>query len=314
MNKQFAQDVLSGLSSQPKFLSSKYFYNKKGDLLFQKIMELDEYYLTRSEFEILDTHKQEILETIGSGAKFRLIELGAGDGLKTKILLKHFLDKEANFEYVPVDISANALNGLEHSVTNELPGLQIKIVVGDYFEILKDVATDKTVKNVVLFLGSNIGNFSEEEIRVFLQSTANILNTGDLVLIGFDLKKDPSKILLAYDDSQGVTREFNLNLLDRINGELGGDFDKDKFMHYPTYNPESGKAESFILSKIDQVVKIKELNTQFHFDEWEPIHLEISRKFTRKELNKLAENAGFIAMSNLTDREGNFVDAIWQLR
>lgn len=314
MNKQFAQDVMSGLSSQPKFLSSKYFYNKKGDVLFQKIMELDEYYLTRSEFEILDTHKQEILETIGSGTKFQLIELGAGDGLKTKILLKHFLDKEANFEYVPVDISANALNGLEHSVTNELPGLQIKIVVGDYFEILKDITTDKTVKNVVLFLGSNIGNFSEEEISVFLQSTAKSLNSGDLVLIGFDLKKDPSKILLAYDDSQGVTREFNLNLLDRINGELGGDFDKDKFMHYPTYNPETGKAESFILSKIDQVVTIRELDTQFHFDEWEPIHLEISRKFTKKELNKLAENAGFIAMSNLTDREGNFVDAIWKLR
>lgn len=314
MNEQFAQDVLSGLSSKPKFLSSKYFYDQKGDKLFQKIMKLDEYYLTRSEFEILDTHTQEILEVIGKDIQFRLLELGAGDGFKTKVLLKHFLDKGLNFEYVPVDISANALNGLKSEVNLQLPNLPIRTVVGDYFEILSDIALDKSKKNVVLFLGSNIGNFSEDEIHVFLRSMSKSLNSGDLVLIGFDLKKDPNKILCAYNDSEGITREFNLNLLDRINRELGADFDRDKFIHYPSYNPETGKAESFIISRENQLVSIQSLNRKFEFEEWETIHLEISRKYTEKELRLYAIKAGFKPIANLKDSQGNFVDAIWQLQ
>ena len=220
-NDQFLEDVLFGLNSKPKKLSSKYFYDKKGDELFQQIMALDEYYLTRAEYEIFKTNKQEILEIFQSeNSEFRLIEFGAGDGYKTKLLLEHFILSQAVFEYKPIDISQNALDKLKIDLNGNIPKLNMTAEQGDYFQVLKKLPRLDHKKNVVLFLGSNIGNFTLDEVESFLTNIRNKIHIGDLLFLGLDLKKDPEKIRAAYNDKQGVTRDFNLNLLDRINKEL----------------------------------------------------------------------------------------------
>lgn len=314
MNKQFASDVLIGLTADKKYLSSKYFYNRRGNELFQQIMQLEEYYLTRAEYQIFDAHKTTIRELFASAGKFRLIELGVGDGFKTKLLLRDMVASACDFDYVPVDISQNALNQLATTLAREIPTLNMSPTQGDYFQILSDLKQDTTVRHVVLFVGSTIGNFTESHCHQFLQSMTANLNTGDMALIGFDLKKNPEKIIAAYNDKQGVTREFNLNLLRRINDELGASFDLEQFIHYPTYNPVTGMAESHLLSVSEQAVHIAQLNKTVNFEQWEPIHLEVSRKFSESELENLATLHACEQVAHLKDKNGHFVDAIWQIR
>ena len=314
MSNQFARDVLEGFAAPNKHLSSKYFYNQRGDELFQEIMKLEEYYLTRAEYEILETYQEQISALCAGGGKFRLLELGAGNGLKTKILLQHFLSRGSTFEYVPVDISSNVLNNLVASFKGKFPTLNISPICGDYLKALADLKEDGTEKNVVLFLGANIGNFSETGRSSFLSSMADSLKKEDVVLIGFDLKKDPKIIRDAYDDRKGFTRDFNLNVLQRMNDELGANFDLDKFIHYPTYDPVSGKAESYLLSKTKQSITIAKLNAVINFEEWEPIHFEISRKFSPKEIRIMADKYSFKTVAHLSDKGKNFIDALWQLQ
>ncbi len=303
-----AEDVYTGLQARNKYLSSKYFYDAKGDELFQRIMHLDEYYLTRKELEIFETHKKAILEEINDGEPFRIIELGAGDGLKTKVLLKYFIEQGVDFTYTPVDISGNVLEILESNLKADIPGLNIESYEGDYFDALAEIS-ESPEKDIVFFLGSTIGNFSQEEAEVFLTDLQNYLKEGDLLFLGVDLKKDPSIILKAYNDSQGVTREFNLNLLDRINSELGADFDRDQFLHYPYYNPHTGECRSYLISKIDQVVTIGE--DEFHFREWEAIFMEISKKYDQPQLEELASASGFRRLASFLDSERWFADLLW---
>jgi len=310
MDKQFALDVIEGLKSTPKSIPSKYFYDEKGDELFQKIMNLDEYYLTQSEYEILDTYKDQLLNLSSDGVeKFNLVEFGAGDGYKTKVLLKHFLEKEANFKYVPIDISGNVLKILEGSLKTEMPDLNVKSIQDHYFKALGKLENNGT-RNVVLFLGSNIGNFSSEQADKFLKGLSDGLNKGDMLLIGFDLKKDPSVILKAYDDSDGVTRAFNFNLLDRINNELEGDFDISKFRHFPSYNPQTGTTQSFLISAERQKVKI--MDQVIEFDPWESIHMEVSQKYSMRDVSSMAQNAGFTVANNFYDQKSYFVNSLWK--
>ena len=310
MEKQFASDVIEGLTSTPKYIPSKYFYDKKGDHLFQKIMQLDEYYLTQSEYEIMDTYKEHFLSLFSTGCKkFNLVEFGAGDGYKTKVLLKHFLDKEAAFNYVPIDISANVLRLLEASLQKELPDLRVKSIQDDYFKALTQLENNGT-RQVILFLGSNIGNFSSEDAKAFLDGLYHGLEPNDLVLIGFDLKKDPHVILKAYDDSEGVTRAFNFNLLERINRELNANFDLSKFKHFPSYNPETGKTQSFLISKERQQVKIGDQEIDFY--PWESIHTEISQKFSMLDVSTLALQSGFTIAQNFYDEKSYFVNSVWR--
>lgn len=314
MDDQFAQDVLKGLTATPKHLSSKYFYDEKGDALFQQIMELEEYYLTRTEYSILDNNKQELLDAInGSSTPFELIEFGAGDGLKTKILLRHFLNEGADFKYLPIDISQNALDKLSDDLAGELPGLTVNGLQGEYFEALKSLSEVDKTKKLVLFLGSNIGNFTNEQAASFLNQLATSLNTGDMLLIGIDLKKDPDTILDAYNDKQGVTRDFNLNLLHRINNELGGEFELDNFMHYPIYEPQTGEAKSFLLSKKEQNVNIHALNLSVHFEAWEAVHMEISKKYSSSEVQGLMRSAGFEVKTSFYDEKSYFVNVLCEL-
>lgn len=312
---QFAQDVKRGLSQTPKNLSSKYFYDPIGDMLFQKIMELDEYYLTRSEFEIFSEQKTEILKAfLGNDESFRLVELGAGDGTKTKVLLEHFVLEQTDFTYTPIDISGHVLETLKLDLSNELAEVKVEPIQGDYFKALEVLKRNHDQKEVVLFLGSNVGNFTGEEGRQFLKHISDDLSAGDLLFIGFDLMKDPRTILNAYNDKEGVTAEFNLNLLDRINNELGGNFDRDAFIHYPMYDPLTGQTKSFLVSKRKQSVYIEAIDGLFEFKAHEPIDMEVSQKYSYEMIEDYAEHAGFDIIKNFEDKRGFFVDSLWRKR
>lgn len=310
-NSLFKMDVLKGLSSYPKFLSSKYFYDKKGDALFVKIMNMPEYYLTNSEYDIFKNKTEELVNAldINKNIDFDLIELGAGDGTKTKELLK-FLDRKGyNFTFIPVDISQNALNNLEISINNELPNVSIETKQGDYFHVLEDIQNLQKPK-VILFLGSNIGNLNDGQAGEFMLKLSNTLHKNDKIVLGIDLIKPESIVLPAYNDKQGITKQFNLNILERINRELDADFDLNAFTHSPKYNEEEGIAESFLISKIDQMVKIKALDMSFDFNENEAIHTEISRKYNDVILKNILEQTDLKVKDKLTDSKNYFADYI----
>ncbi len=309
----FGKDVLEGLSKHPKQLSSKYFYDELGDELFREIMALDEYYLTRSEKSIFHEKKEKITRVLTNKQPMRLIELGAGDGAKTKVLLKYFVEKGIDFSYAPIDISSNVLEILVGDIHREIPQLKIEPVAGDYFKVLSDFKLKNGQRNVVFFLGANIGNFRDQLIKDFLTGLHNNLKEGDLVMIGFDLKKNPHTILNAYNDSKGVTARFNLNLLHRINKELGGNFNVDQFFHFPSYDSISGECRSHLVSKIDQDVFIEETGKTFHFKAWEPIFMEVSRKFDLESITHFASESGFSVVENIFDKENLFCESIWEV-
>ncbi len=305
----FAKDVLSGLAQRPKKLPSKYFYDARGDKLFQDIMNMPEYYLTNCEYEILDTQKSTILHLIGDEA-FDLIELGAGDGTKTKLLLEYFLEQEANFCYSPIDISGNVLKHLKADVEEKWPNLHCEPLQGDYFKVLEDLSHTVHIKKVLLFMGANIGNLSRRKAVDFLLHVGEYMSEGDLLIIGFDLKKDPDIILNAYNDPAGITAAFNLNLLRRINRELKADFQLDQFKHWETYDPVTGATRSFLVSTCEQDVQI--LDKTIHFDAWEAIDVELSQKYDPHMIEDLASSTGFKVVRHLFDSRRYFVDSVWQ--
>jgi L-histidine Nalpha-methyltransferase len=312
---QFAEEVRQGLSAQPKYLSSKYFYDAQGSQLFQKIMELPEYYLTPCEYEILETYQTEIGQLFAQNTeKFELIELGAGDGLKTKILLRNFLQNQYNFRYLPIDISAKALEGLSEDLQQHLPNLDFEPILGEYFSALQNLPLNNQAdtRKVVLFLGSNLGNFNHQQALLFLQNLRNSLQKGDLLLIGLDLQKNPDLILAAYNDSQGVTKAFNLNLLERINRELGGNFKLANFKHYPVYDPLEGCAKSFIISTLAQKVSLEKLAINIQLNAWEAIHTEVSYKYTLANIAQMAQKSGFRLKQSFLDAKNYFSENIWE--
>jgi dimethylhistidine N-methyltransferase len=307
----FDQDVKTGLTSKPKFLLSKYFYDAAGDRLFQKIMDLPEYYLTRSEGEILDSYS----ETLGhyvAGKKFDLIELGAGDGLKTRILLQHFENQQLKYQYFPVDISGNILVHLKKELNALWPNIAVIPLEGDYFTALDQMKqTEAGTTKLVLFLGSTIGNMSFTESTKFLQQLRQRLEPGDLVLVGFDLKKNPDQILAAYSDAAGVTRDFNFNHLLRINRELGANFDIANFQHWPVYHPISGEMKSYLVSKIAHSVFISKIELTVTFSAWEAIDMELSKKFDFEEIEELATLANLKVLNHFTDQQNYFSDTLF---
>ncbi|GAA4448891.1 L-histidine N(alpha)-methyltransferase [Nibrella saemangeumensis] len=302
----------------PKRLSSRFFYDAEGSRLFQEIMHSPEYYLTRSEYEILDTNKDDLLQLFTAGNRpFELVELGAGDGLKTKILLSYFQEKKADFTYAPIDISQSALDGLTADIRRQWPDLRVDPQHDDYFNALGRLSADSDAQAspprlVVLFLGSNIGNFSRQEANDFYSQINSRLRPGDLVLTGFDLQKHPAVIHAAYNDRQGLTKAFNLNLLRRINRELDANFDLSAFDHYEVYNPENGEARSYLVSQKDQTITIGALDMVVPFRYGEIIHTEISRKFTRTDIEQLARATNFSITGWFTDCKGYFADVLFE--
>jgi dimethylhistidine N-methyltransferase len=311
ISKPFADDVRQGLTNDPKYLLSRYFYDATGDQLFQKIMNLPKYYLTRCEFEIFQNHRDSIFRKLGN-APFDLIELGAGDGLKTQVLLQHFLNQHADFRYLPVDISGSALEHLKETLRKQWPELSVTPVEGEYFSALQEIDRLSARRKLVLFLGSNIGNMNQEQAADFLRQLRQRLHPGDCLLVGFDLKKDPDILLAAYNDPQGITREFNLNLLRRINRELGADFDLAAFRHWPSYNPLSGEMKSYLVSEKQQTVRIEALELEIPFREWEAIDMELSKKYDRTEIAWLAEYAGFEVEQWFFDEKEYFTDVLFR--
>lgn len=310
----FEKDILEGLTSYPKTLPSKYFYDQKGDKIFQQIMQIEEYYLTRAEYNIFEYQAEAILDTLGVGThQFHLLEFGAGDGYKTKVLLRHFLEERANFKYCPIDISDHVLKILTDSLVEELPDLTTEALHGDYFQVLQALKSDHDHRKVVMFLGSNIGNFTQARAESFLTELSSNLNPGDMLLIGIDLKKDPRAILAAYDDPHGITKAFNFNLLDRINRELGADFRQALFKHYVTYDPQTGECRSYLMSTEQQQITFAS-GQRITIDAWEPIHTETSKKYSLPEIEALAEHTGFTVKRHFTDENQYFVDSIWQVK
>lgn len=307
----FAKDVAAGLSQKPRSLPSRYFYDAAGSRLFQEIMALPEYYLTRCEFQVLTENRREIARRFAEAGFFHLIDLGAGDALKTKILLQELSQQKSTFDYVPVDISGDAMRQLSQSLQQEMPAVNVEAVVGEYFQALEWMHENKPERKVVLFLGSNIGNFKPDESKNFLQTICGYLNPGDKLLMGVDLRKDPDTILSAYNDASGVTAEFNLNLLRRINRELGGDFDINQFRHYPIYNPQEGVMRSFLVSKKEQDVYIRALGQSFHFDAWEAIHTENSHKYTLQQVEELGSSCGFSIETIFQEQACRFADVLY---
>lgn len=292
-NEKFKQEVLDGLTNYPKSLPSKYFYDKKGDRLFQQIMAMPSYYLTDSEFEILETHTEAISNYLfNSESATDIIELGAGDGKKTKILLQYLLSKKKDFVYKPVDISKNAIESLSIDLAKILPELNVEGEVGMYFDVLEKLKEYSNRKKAILVLGSNIGNLEHEVAISFLSKIADTMTNGDRLFMGFDQKKEPQVILDAYNDVTGITAAFNKNILVRINRELDADFDVEKFKHWETYNPETGAAKSYLVATETMKVTIGALNKEIMFDAWETIHTEISQKYDDKVVAWLAEEAG----------------------
>jgi L-histidine N-alpha-methyltransferase len=305
------QDVQKGLLAEPKRLPSKYFYDAKGDKLFQDIMQMPSYYLTNSEHEIFETKKEAILQAIGR-APFELIELGAGDGTKTKVLLQYLLEQKVDFVYRPIDISKNVLFHLEQHLKESLPELKIDSVPGDYFEKLGELKKNKDTRKVALFLGANIGNYTRPNATNFLTNVGNALNNNDFLLVGFDLMKDPQTILNAYNDAGGITAAFNLNLLHRLNRELGADFNVAAFKHWETYNPVTGETKSYIVSCKKQRVQLEKLEMEVSFEAWEAIEVELSLKYSVHDIEAMAHNAYFEVVEHFYDKKRYFVDSLWQ--
>ena len=311
MENQFLNDVLKGLSANPKTLSSRYFYDAIGDKLFQQIMELPEYYLTRSEMEIFKTKSNQFLQhtSLNRDTFFELVDLGAGDATKTKELIKYLLKEGYNFSYVPVDISTNALSQLKSNLAAEFPNLQVQTEQGDYFEVLHRAEHNLKPK-LVLFLGSNIGNLNDEQAHDFLSKLSDLLLPNDYLILGVDLIKSASIVLPAYDDAQKITAKFNLNLLNRINNELGGNFNLNNFKHVPKYSEETGIAESYLESTSNQCIQLNGSKTEFHFKEGERIHTEISRKYNDEILQNILKNTHFEIVNRITDSKNYFADYV----
>ena len=289
---EFEQHVTEGLKAFPKFLSSKYIYDDRGDELFQQIMALPEYYLTNAEYNIVDQYKADLRTLFENDKGFDLIELGAGDGKKTKVLLKELHENKTNFTYIPIDISQHAIDDLASSIKGTWPNMDVQGEQGTYFNVLKELAKYNQRPKAIIVLGSNIGNLSHDEAINFLEQIQEIMSLEDVLFMGFDQKKDPLTIQNAYADTTGVTQEFNRNLLHRLNREMQADFNVGKFEHWEAYDPETGTAKSYLLATEKCDVHIKKLDLKVSFNKWETIHTEISQKYDDQIVEWLANQSG----------------------
>ncbi|NHE59155.1 L-histidine N(alpha)-methyltransferase [Cyclobacterium plantarum] len=305
----FEKDILNGLQSNPKRLFSKYFYDEKGSAIFQEIMHMPEYYLPGCETEILRLRAKDIIRELPSKG-YDVVELGAGDGTKTALFLDALLREKKNITYIPLDISPDILSVNEQFMRQKLPELAVKPIAGDYFDTLKSIK-ERDKPKVILFLGSNIGNFEGEKALDFIQFVKTFMSKGDYFMLGVDLKKHPRTILSAYDDPAGITKKFNINLLERINRELNADFDTAGFDHYASYDPLSGATKSFLISNMAQKVQVAGQTIGFHA--FEPIHMEVSQKYSLEDLDQIRFKAGFSTDHHFTDSKSYFSISLFEV-
>ncbi len=309
-NGEFARHVEEGLTAECKRLSSRYFYDERGDKLFQAIMSSPEYYLTDCELEILGEQGAAIARALLEGGPCEFIELGSGDGQKVGLLLDALHARSEDWVYRPIDISDHSLELLESNLLPSRPWLRLESIHGNYHDVL-EVFEPGGRRRVFMFLGSNLGNFGRAGSVEFLRLVRGAMAPGDALLIGLDLKKAPEVVLAAYDDAAGLTRDFNLNLLARINRELGADFDLEGFEHQPEYDPDTGAARSYLASRWAQTVFVQALSRRFHFEPGERIFMEISQKYDDEMIAGICAQAGFKPGAAFYDSRCWFTDQIW---
>lgn len=306
--EDFAKEVKNGLERKKKKLNPKFFYDKRGSELFEQICVQPEYYLTITEYKI-------ILENINSLLKYYdnkdicIIELGSGSSKKTKILLNYFLKKqEENLHYFPIDISQQMLYKSSLKLQSDFPKIINHPIASDYFEgiatVTKFIGSQNNIPNnkLILFLGSSLGNFEPKDAITFLSNLRENINKEDSLLIGFDLQKKKNILEAAYNDIEGVTANFNLNILERINKELDGEFDLENFEHLAYYNKIKNRIEMHLISKVKQKVKVNKLNQVFDFEKGETILTENSYKYSLKSIKQLANKSNLRVERNFVDK------------
>ncbi|MBA3865889.1 MAG: L-histidine N(alpha)-methyltransferase [Solirubrobacterales bacterium] len=298
-----ARDVREGLSASPKELSPKYFYDERGSQLFEQITELDEYYPTRAEREILAERSAEILAAAGSPGT--LVELGSGSASKTRHLLSAMRDAGVLATYVPVDISEEITHETAQTLVEEYPGLSVRGLVCDFENDLERIYSDGSAR-LIAFLGGTIGNLYPGERREFLTRIAALFGAGDHLLLGTDLVKETVRLEAAYDDAAGVTAEFNVNVLQVLNRELGADFDLDAFEHVARYDAREERMDIRLRSLAEQTVAVADLDLSVQFAAGEEMRTEISTKFTRERLECVYAEAGLEMRGWFTDAAGDY--------
>lgn len=284
-----ADEVLQGLSATPKKLPPKLFYDAEGSRLFEQITELPEYYPTRTERAIFEQYAAEIVAQAGNN--LTLVELGAGSASKTRILIEALARRQLRLSFYPIDVSVAALKEAVVSLNGHLRHLRVRPIVADYSHHLPQLSA-LPGRKLVLFIGSTIGNFESEEAVQFLTRVRASLEPGDALLVGFDLVKSPDLLNAAYNDAKGITAQFNKNVLARINREAGGHFDLNSFEHVAFWNPAQSRIEMHLESKIEQDVRIDDLDRGFHFEAGERIHTENSYKFNSGSIGNLLSESG----------------------
>jgi L-histidine Nalpha-methyltransferase len=305
--KDFASAVLDGLCAPRKSLPARFFYDTEGSELFERITRLPEYYLTRTEESILEAHASDIVRRAGNG--ITLMEFGSGSSCKTRVLIEAALARQGALHYVPIDISADFLGQTARRLLNEYRGLSITALAGEYSDAIRALPESEGPR-LILFLGSNIGNFEHEEAIEFLSRIRQRMRDDDRMLLGLDLVKDPHVIEAAYNDAQGVTAAFNKNILARINRELGGRFDLETFRHQAPFLEDEARVEMRLISTVDQRVRVAAVEEIIHFDAGEFIHTESSHKYTFDSFGALAAQAGLRIAETWTDERRWFAQVM----
>ena len=290
IEKSFAEEIAFSLNEDSKFISPKFFYDKKGSNLFESICSVPEYYPTRTEISILKKLEHDLPSYLNENV--RLVELGSGASVKTRLILDVFTKLQAKTEYFPIDIS-EILTESSEQLLKDYPTLNITGIIDTYEGGLEFLQNYDDKQNLIIFLGSSFGNFSPDDGKIFLKKIFSTMKQGDLFLIGLDLVKDKTILESAYDDSQGITAKFNLNVLSRINDELDADFIINNFSHYSVYNENDQRIEMNLKSLIPQSITIKKSNLSLNLDEGELIHTEYSHKYNPSQIKTLLCDIGF---------------------
>lgn len=304
VRETFAEDVAAGLLAHPRRLPCRYFYDARGSKLFEEICQLPEYYLTRTEHLILQQCADLIVD--GAPAGLHIVELGSGSASKTRLLFDAYLRRHPRLCYVPVDISPSILETSSHQLLEDFPGLQILAIAAEYEPGLAALRQLPPGPKTLLWLGSNVGNLERAEAARFLARASQVLSPPDRLLMGVDLRKDPEILRAAYDDQEGVTARFNLNILRRINRELGADFQVDQFCHRVHYDEEAGRIEMYLESLVQQTTHIPKLGLQIDWRPGQRVHTENSHKYSRAELDQLVTRAGLRYTGFWTDGQEHF--------
>jgi L-histidine Nalpha-methyltransferase len=299
-----AADVRRGLTARAKWLPCKYFYDSTGSALFEQICELPEYYLTRAETAILREHAPALVDLCPS--PLELVELGSGSARKTRLLIDACLRRQPGLTYYPIDIAAESLRDAARGLLTDYPTLRVVGLAGEYADGLGHLVRREGPPRLVAFLGSTVGNFNEEELAEFLHGLRRALRPQDRFLLGFDLLKDPAVLVAAYDDAQGVTARFNLNVLARVNRVLGADFDLPAFRHRAVFNERRGRIEMHLVSTRPQTVHVPALDLAVRFGEGETIHTENCSKHSREGMRGILARHGFEVSAGFTDPAGAF--------